>query len=38
MKVKTVELKGNKGVLKIEDTDVYFVNSIRRIMLACLMN
>jgi len=34
MKVKTVELKGNKGVLKIEDTDVYFVNSLRRIMLA----
>jgi DNA-directed RNA polymerase subunit D len=34
MKVKTVEMKGNKGVLKIEDTDVYFVNSLRRIMLA----
>lgn len=34
MKVKTVELKGNKGVLKIEDTDVYFVNSLRRVMLA----
>jgi DNA-directed RNA polymerase subunit D len=34
MKVKTVELKGNRGVLKIEDTDVYFVNSLRRIMLA----
>lgn len=34
MKVKTVELKGNKGVLKIEDTDAYFVNSLRRIMLA----
>ena len=34
MKVKTVELKGNKGTLKIEDTDVYFVNSLRRIMLA----
>ena len=34
MKVKTVELKGNKGVLKIEDTDMYFVNSLRRIMLA----
>jgi DNA-directed RNA polymerase subunit D len=34
MKVKTVELKGNKGVLKLEDTDLYFVNSIRRIMLA----
>jgi DNA-directed RNA polymerase subunit D len=34
MKVKTMELKGNKGVLKIEDTDVYFVNSLRRVMLA----
>lgn len=34
MKVKTVELKENKGVLKIEDTDVYFVNSLRRVMLA----
>lgn len=34
MKVKTVELKGNKGVLKIEDTEVYFVNSLRRVMLA----
>jgi DNA-directed RNA polymerase subunit D len=34
MKVKTVELKGNKGVLKIEDTGVYFVNSLRRVMLA----
>jgi len=29
-----MELKGNKGVLKIEDTDVYFVNSLRRVMLA----
>ena len=34
MKVKTMELKGDKGVLKIEDTDVYFVNSLRRVMLA----
>jgi DNA-directed RNA polymerase subunit D len=34
MKVKTMELKGKKGVLKIEDTDVYFVNSLRRVMLA----
>ena len=34
MKVKTVELKGNKGILKIEDTDVYFINSLRRVMLA----
>lgn len=29
-----MELKGNKGVLNIEDTDVYFVNSLRRVMLA----
>src|SRR5512137_533309 len=34
MKVKTMELKGNKGMLKLEDTDVYFVNSLRRVMLA----
>ena len=34
MKVKSVKLKGNKGILKIEDTDVYFVNSLRRIMLS----
>ena len=34
MKVKTIELKGNKGVLKLEGTDVYFVNAIRRVMLS----
>ena len=34
MKVKSVKLKGNKGILKIEDTDVYFVNSLRRTMLS----
>lgn len=34
MKVKNIKLKGNKGILKIEDTDVYFVNSLRRIMLS----
>jgi len=34
MKVKTMELKGNKGVLKFEDTNLYFVNSLRRIMLS----
>ncbi len=34
MKVKTVELKGNKGVLKIEDTELYFINSLRRVMIA----
>lgn len=34
MKVKILELKGNKGTFKIEDTDVYFVNSLRRVMLS----
>lgn len=34
MKVKVDELKPKKAVLKIEDTDSYFVNSIRRIMLS----
>jgi len=36
MKVTTRELKANKAVLKIEDTDAYFVNSLRRVMLADL--
>ncbi len=34
MKVKTTELKGNKGVLRFEDAEMYFVNSLRRVMLA----
>lgn len=34
MKVKNIELKGNKCVIKIEDTNVYFVNTLRRIMLS----
>ena len=34
MKVKNIDLKGNKGVIKIEDTNVYFVNTLRRIMLS----
>jgi len=34
MKVKNIELKGNKGVIKIEDTNVYFANTLRRIMLS----
>jgi len=34
MKVDTIELKPKKAVLKIEGTKPYFVNSIRRIMLA----
>jgi len=29
-----MELKGNKGVLHIEDAEMYFVNSLRRVMLA----
>jgi DNA-directed RNA polymerase subunit D len=33
MKVKSAELKGNKGVLKIEDADLHFLNSLRRIKL-----
>ena len=34
MKIKTMELKGNKGVVHIEDAEMYFVNSLRRVMLA----
>jgi len=34
MKVKIIELKGNKGVIRLEDTGVYFVNALRRAMLA----
>ncbi len=34
MKLDVVELKPKKAVLKIEDTEPYFVNSLRRIMLA----
>ena len=29
-----MELKGNKGVVHIEDAEMYFVNSLRRVMLA----
>ena len=36
MKAKTVELKGNKGVLHFEDVNLYFVNSLRRVMLSDL--
>ena len=36
MKVDIKELKPKKAVLKIEDTSHYFVNSLRRIMLADL--
>lgn len=34
MKLDVIELKPKKAVLKIEDTEPYFVNSLRRIMLA----
>lgn len=34
MKVKNIKLKGNKGLFQLEDTDVYFVNSLRRVMLS----
>jgi len=34
MKVKTIELKGNKGTIKIEDTYLHFVNAIRRTMIS----
>jgi DNA-directed RNA polymerase subunit D len=34
MKVKNIDLKGNKGIIKIEDTNVYFVNTLRRVMLS----
>lgn len=34
MKIKSIKLKANKGILKIEDTNIYFVNSLRRIMLS----
>ncbi|MGF3554328.1 MAG: DNA-directed RNA polymerase subunit D, partial [Thermoplasmatota archaeon] len=34
MKLDILELKPKKAVLKIEDTKPYFINSIRRVMLA----
>ena len=34
MIVKSMEFKGNKAEVQLEDTDVYFVNSLRRVMLA----
>ncbi|RLF31145.1 MAG: DNA-directed RNA polymerase subunit D, partial [Thermoplasmata archaeon] len=36
MKINIVELKPKKAVIKIEDTKPYFINSIRRTMLADL--
>jgi DNA-directed RNA polymerase subunit D len=34
MKVKSSKLKDNKGEVQLEDTNEYFVNSIRRVMLS----
>jgi len=34
MKVEVKELKPKKAVLKIEDTDLYFVNALRRVMIS----
>jgi DNA-directed RNA polymerase subunit D len=34
MKVKSIKLKGNNGIFKLEDSNVYFVNALRRIMLS----
>ncbi|UCB58000.1 MAG: DNA-directed RNA polymerase subunit D [Thermoplasmatales archaeon] len=34
MKVDVVELKPKKAVIKIEETQLYFVNSLRRVMLS----
>ena len=34
MKLDVIELKTKKSVIKIEDTEPYFVNSLRRIMLS----
>jgi DNA-directed RNA polymerase subunit D len=34
MIVKSMQFQGNKAEIRLEDTDVYFVNSLRRVMLA----
>ncbi len=34
MKIKSMKLEGNKGVLELENADVYFVNALRRVMLS----
>lgn len=36
MKVKKAEFKDNKGLLQLEDVDYYFVNTLRRVMIANL--
>jgi DNA-directed RNA polymerase subunit D len=36
MKINVLELKSKKAVIKIEETNPYFVNSIRRVMLSDL--
>ncbi len=34
MKANVIELKEHKGVLQIEDTNLYFVNTLRRVMIS----
>ncbi|MEM0467239.1 MAG: DNA-directed RNA polymerase subunit D [Candidatus Thermoplasmatota archaeon] len=34
MKIKSIDFKGNKGQIHFEDTEIYFLNSLRRIMLS----
>lgn len=34
MKVAATEFKGNRGEIKLSDTDVYFLNSLRRVLVA----
>ena len=34
MKVAATEFKGNRGEIKVSDTDVYFLNSLRRVLVA----
>jgi DNA-directed RNA polymerase subunit D len=34
MKVEATEFKGKKGIVKLSDTDVYFLNALRRVMIA----
>ncbi len=34
MKIKSIELNENKGYIELEDTEIYFINSLRRIMLS----
>ncbi len=36
MKVTSTDFKGSKGTIELTDTDVYFVNALRRVMIADL--